>query len=108
MTTQELEQVIQEYFLNIYHKKYIGKLHIEKLDPVGYYIKFGMDRPFQPLIIYAQLEDKEFLKFLKQELKEKRFNMVNYGQLNLTYPYDCGPRNTSCNCHDKGRINVED
>lgn len=102
MTITELEQVIQEYFLDIYHKKYIGKLYIEKLNPVGYYIKFGMDRPFQPLVIYAELEDNKFLKFLKDELKSKRFNLIYYGQLNLTYPYDCNPSNTSCSCHDEG------
>lgn len=102
MTITELEQVIQEYFLDIYHKKYIGKLYIEKLNPVGYYIKFGIDRPFQPLVIYAELEDNKFLKFLKDELKSKRFNLIYYGQLNLTYPYDCNPRNTSCSCHDEG------
>lgn len=101
MTTTELEQVIQEYFLSIYHKKYIGKLSIQKLEPVGYCIRFGMDRPFQPLVIYAELEDEEFLKFLKQELKSKRFNLVYYGELNLTYKYDCNPRNTACSCYDK-------
>ena len=100
MTTTELEQVIQDYFQDIYHKKYIGRINIQKLDPVGYYIKFGMDRPFQPLVIYAELEDKQFLEFLKRELKDKRFNMIYYGELNLTHPYDCSPRNTACSCND--------
>lgn len=101
MTTTELEQVIQDYLMDIYHKKYIGKLHIEKLKPKGYYIKFGMDRPFQPLIIYAELNDNDFLKFLKDELKSKRFNHVYYGQLNLTYSNDCNKVNSACTCHDQ-------
>ena len=102
MTITELEQVIQDYFLDIYKKKYVGRLNIQKLNPVGYCIKFGMDRPFNPLVIYAELEDKEFLKFLRDELKTKRFNLIYYGELNLTHPYDCTPRNTACSCHDKG------
>ena len=102
MTTQDLEQVIQDYILDIYDKKYIGKIVIEKLNPIGYYIKLGMDHPHQPITIYAELEDDKFLKFLKQELKDKRFNLVYYGKLQLTYPYDCNPINTACSCHDKG------
>ena len=100
MTITELEQVIQDYFQDIYHKRYIGKIYIEKLNPVGYYIKFGMDRPFQPTVIYAELEDQKFLKFLKDDLKSRRFNMTCFGELNLTYQSDCNPKNTSC-C-DKG------
>lgn len=102
MTVQDLEQVIQEYFLDIYKKKYIGKMEIQKLDPIGYSIKLGMDHPAQPTTIYAELEDKAFLKFLKQELKDRRFNLIYYGKLQMTYPYDCNPRNTACSCHDKG------
>lgn len=101
MTTTELEQVIREYILDIYNKEYIGKLSIQKLNPVGYYIKFGLDRPDQPLVIYAELEDSKFLKFLRQELKDKRFNLIYYGKLQLTYPYDCNPRNTACECRKK-------
>ena len=101
MTTQDLEQVIQEYFLDIYHKKYIGKLDIKRLNPVGYCVKLGMDNVYQPITIYAELEDSAFLKFLKQELKDRRFNLVYWGKLQLREPYDCNPINTACSCHDK-------
>lgn len=94
MTITELEQVIQDCFLDIYHKKYIGRMLIQKLDPVGYCIKLGMDRPFQPTVIYAELEDKDFIKFLREDIKSRRFNMTCFGELNLTYQYD--PTNNSC------------
>lgn len=102
MTTTELEQVIQDYFLDIYGKRYIGKLEIKKLDPVGYYIKFGMDRPNRPTVIYAELEDSEFLKFLKRQIKDMRINLMYYGILKLKYRTDCHPINTACSCHDQG------
>ena len=102
MTVQDLEQVIQEYILDIYKKKYTGKIEIQKLNPIGYSIKLGMDTPNKPVTIYGELEDKAFLKFLKQELKDRRLNLIYYGKLQLTYPYDFNPRNTSCSCHDKG------
>ena len=102
MSIQDLERVIHQYILDIYHKKYIGKLDVQKLDPIGYSIKLGMDTPYQPVTIYAEMEDKPFLKFLKQELKNRRLNLLYYGKLQLTYPVDCNPINTACSCHDKG------
>lgn len=100
MTATEIEQVIQEYFLNIYGKTYTGKLSIEKLNPIGYCIKFGMDRPYQPTVIYAELEDQEFLKYLKQQIKDMRLNLLYYGQLNINYQTDKLVINTACKCHE--------
>ena len=54
---------------------------IEKLNPMGYCIKLGMDHDHQPMVIYAELEDDKFLKFIRQELKNRRFNLVYYGKL---------------------------
>lgn len=102
MTITELEQVIQDYFLDIYGKYYTGKMSIQKLDPEGYCIRFGMDRPNRPTVIYAELEDKKFLKFLKQQIKDMRINLMYYGELKLTYHTNCHPINTSCSCHDQG------
>lgn len=101
MSTQELEQVIQDYILEIYHKKYIGKIKVIKLDPIGYCIKLGMDVNYQPITIYAELEDCKFLKFLREELKNRRFNLLYFGKAQLYEPYDCKPINSKCSCHDE-------
>ena len=101
MTITELEQVIQDYFLDIYGKQYIGKMTIQKLNPIGYCIKFFMDTD-RPTVIYAELEDNKFLKFLKQQIKDMKIHLTYYGLLRLTYHTNCYPRNTSCSCHDKG------
>lgn len=105
MTVQELEQVIQGLFRDIYNKIYTGKLNIQKLDPVGYCVEFGMDRPDQPTVIYAELDDDKFIKFLREQIKSMRINLTHYGKLFLAYPYDCNPINTSC--YDKGRDDRE-
>lgn len=99
MTVQELGQVIQEYIMDIYNSKYIGKIWINKLNPIGYEIKFGMNTPECPDIIYAELEDKAFLKFLKEELKHRCFNTIHYGKLQKIMPSEC--INKSCSCNDK-------
>lgn len=101
MTIQALEQVIREYIMDIYKKTYIGKLNIQKLDPKGYCIKLGMNTPDQPITIYAELEDNEFLKFLRKEIESMSLNLVYFGSLNLRYPYECNPISKACSCHDK-------
>ncbi len=83
MKIQELEQVIRDYILDIYNKHYIGKINIQKLNPYGYCVKLGMNTPNQPITIYAELKDKDFLKFIKEDLKNRRFNLVDFGELNL-------------------------
>lgn len=102
MTIPELEQVILDYLKDMYHKRYIGKLSIQKLEPEGYYIKMGMNTPNQPIVIYAELPDDEFLKFLKRDLKDRRFNLVDFGELRLQYHTPCEPINPKCECNDKG------
>ena len=101
-TLEELEQVIRDTIMDIYHKEYTGKISVQKL-PVGYCIKLGMNTPDQPITIYAELEGRKFLEFLRQEIKDRRFNLVFYGSVNLREPTECQERNTACGCHDKRR-----
>ncbi len=101
MTTEDLEQLTLEYIQNLYKRKYIGKIKVVKLNPIGYSVKLGLISIDQPISIYAELEDEQFLKFLKQELKDRRLSSTYFGELNMVYPYECNPINKSCSCHDK-------
>lgn len=105
MSNSELEQVIREYFLDIYKAEYTGKIWIEKLEPYGYQVKLGMQTPESPLIIYAELKDKDFLKFIRQEIKERNLIKVYYSTLKKEMPPECNNVNRACSCNDKGRIN---
>lgn len=62
-----------------------------------------MNTPDQPITIYAELEGKNFLDFLRQEIKDRRFNLVFYGSVKLQEPTECLKRNTACGCHDERR-----
>ena len=97
MKTQELEQVIRDYLKDIYKREYIDKIEIQSLNP-GYYIKMFTGCSYQPTIIYAELEDDKFLPLLKEELKNRRYNLIEYRELNKVYPYNKCPVNTSCQC----------
>lgn len=87
--------------MDIYKAHYIGKLYIQKLNPIGYKIDFGFDTPEVPFTLYAEIPDSEFIKFLKNELRSSRFNRVFYGQINKVMPEECTKISTKCGCHDK-------
>lgn len=101
MTVQELEQVTLEYIQDMYKAAYIGKIKVEKVNPVGYMIKLGMNTPECPNIIYAELPDKEFLEFLKDELRSMNLHLRFYGKLFKTMPPECNTVNRACSCNDK-------
>lgn len=58
--------------------EYIGGIDIESLDPVGYKVSFNFDRSEMPLVIIADLPDNEFLPFIKEEIRSRKFNRTKY------------------------------
>lgn len=96
MTLIKLEQLIREYIMDIYKKQYIGKIKIKKLNP-GYCIYLDIGHQYNPTVIYAELEDEKFLKFLKDDLKSRNFHFSHFATLDLVYPDACVPINSSCN-----------
>lgn len=96
MTPTKLEQVIREYIMDIYKKQYTGKIKIKELNP-GYCIYLDIGHQYHPLVIYAELNDVDFLKFLKEDLKTRNFHFSHYAELNLVYPDTCKPLKSCCN-----------
>lgn len=78
MTHTELKQAILDYICELYKRKFIGDIKIENLDPVGYKVSFNFDRSEMPLVIIADLPDKEFLQFIKEELRKRKLHRVKY------------------------------
>ena len=61
----------------LYCKKYIGKIEIEKL-PVGYSTKFWLDKN-NPTTISAEIDNEEnFLQFMRDELKNRYWHHNTY------------------------------
>lgn len=59
-----------------------------------------MDRPTQPTVIYAELDDIKFLEYLKQQIKDMRLNLIYYGELSLIPSFQIDK-------NGKGRTNIE-
>ena len=75
MTHTELNQVIREYMKELYKADFIGTIKIEDLNPVGYKISFYVSRGSEnPVVIISDLPDDEFIPFLKEEIRAKKFN----------------------------------
>lgn len=96
MKTTELEQVIRDYLKYLTHQEYIDNIEIQPLSPCGYSVKLYTGVRNKPITIYAELEDKKFLEFLKKELRSRNFHMKFYGEINLRDKYDCTPSGQPC------------
>lgn len=101
MTIDEIKYSILDIIEQVYQRKYIGKLYIARLDPIGLQVKFGMNNVDKPIVISAQLNDVDFLKFLKEELRSRGLNTVKYFLGVKSYPDNCNnPINKSCTCNE--------
>lgn len=83
MTLQELEVAIKDLFIQIYSKEYVGKLKLEELLTTdnqhrGYKLTLGMNNADKPLIISFEGDEKGYLKFLRQELRDRRLGDTHY------------------------------
>lgn len=86
MTIQELDRVIRENIAVMFNRKYNGLLKIEKLEPMGYSIKFGFNTPEAPQVICGMLPDEEFLIMLKKELQHFKPLFGDYFRIQNYYP----------------------
>ena len=78
MTHTKLKQVILDYILDTYNCKYVGELKIEDLNPTGYKVSFYLNHTENPLVIISDLPDKEFIDFIKNELKIRKLHRTKY------------------------------
>ena len=98
MLIQDIEQATREYIKTFSNYDYVGPIHINKLDPQGYEVNINPQGPYIPMVFYAELDDSKFLKYLKEEIRIKKFHLSQYGVLNKREPDLCYPINKSCNC----------
>lgn len=71
---------------DFYNREYIGGIKIENLDPVGYKIALNLDKGENPLVIIADLPDEEFVPFIKEELRSRKLQRVEYTSLTKLQP----------------------
>ena len=100
MTQAEIEQAILNCFTEVYNVKFIGTLKVERLEPIGLKVRLGIMNDYKPMYISAELDDKQFLKYFKQELYDRNLDMVEFFKGVKSYPDDCIQQfDTRCGCH---------
>lgn len=75
---QEIEQAILDIFKQEYCKEYVGDIEVTKLTPIGYKVRLGMNNTDKPIYIAAELEKDSFLKYFRQEVRDRDFDTVNW------------------------------
>ena len=81
---------------DLYKMEYVGGLKIEDLDPEGYKVSFNLDKGENPLVIISDLPDKEFLVFIREELRSRKLQRVQYSSVTKLPPENptiCKTRN---------------
>ncbi len=101
MSIQDIEQATLEFIRVFYNLNYTGKIEVDKLDPVGFSVTLFPQGQYVPVVFYAELDDNKFLKYLKEEIRNRKYHLQWYGELNKREKDLCCPINKSCNCHDK-------
>lgn len=62
----------------LYKMEFTGTIKIENLEPTGYKISFNFNNSENPLVIISDLSDEEFLPFIKEEIRNKKFHKTKY------------------------------
>ena len=90
------EQVILDAIEEVYNKRYVGTLKVTKIKPFGYNVRLGMNNDDKPINISAQLEGEKFLKFFKEELRNRSWNHIKWFLGYKVYPDN--PIDSKCSC----------
>ena len=86
-----MEEAVLKLIEKHYHKKYIGGLKVTKLGKgwAGYKLVLNLGNPdIRPIVISADLEAEDFLKFIEQEIVSRQLIQVQWFRGIKTYIED--------------------
>lgn len=70
----------------LYKMEFTGNIKIEDLNPTGYKISFNFNNSENPLVIISDLPDEEFLPFIREEIRKRKFPKTKYYSTSKVYP----------------------
>jgi hypothetical protein len=73
---------------DLYKAEFIQDIKIEDLIPEGYAVSFYLNGSECPVTIIAELSDEEFLPFIKEEIRKRKFHKAKYYETHKLY-LDC-------------------
>lgn len=78
MTLTDMNQAIRGYIRELYNVEYNKKLEIERLESGGFKASFYMRNSEFPFVLIADLPEKEFLKYVYNELRKRQLQAHQY------------------------------
>lgn len=87
--TQDIENIKQEIIdiiEELYECKFIGKLKVTILDPVGYSVAIDLLQGDDPIFITAEFPHDKFLNFVCEELRTRTLDRVQLFGLYKVFP----------------------
>ena len=84
----ELELQVLQIIRDVYEKEYVGKLKVTQTEN-GYILRLYLNKPDNmPILIAADLNAEDFLKYVRQELKSRQLQKINFYKGVKIYPED--------------------
>lgn len=80
MTKEQFGKAIQECFLEVYGKCFVGNIVISR-EPYGIDVGLAFMSDINKVHIAAPLDDEDFIEFFKKELKRRRFDANKYSYI---------------------------
>ena len=65
---------------------------------MGYSVTFGLNNIDKPIVISAELNDDAFIKFIREELRSRHFNDIQWFIGEHNYPDNGCPIKKGCAC----------
>ena len=81
-----LKQAILDIIYRCYEKHYIGPMKVKALPGGGWDLQLGFQNEEKPLHIAAQLEDKDFLKYVESEIRKRHLSHEHFYTGYQKYP----------------------
>ena len=82
MTLKEIEQAILDIIREVYKVEYVGIINVDDIISddivIGYTLSLSLHSVEQPLRISFHGSDIDFLKYIKQELRDRNLDTVDY------------------------------
>lgn len=72
-----MREKILQLIEKLYCKKYTGKIKVEKIKD-GYTLVLGLNQEERPIRISGQMGEKDFLKYVENELRLRHLETTEY------------------------------
>lgn len=83
-----LKDKLIQIICEVYQAKYLGYLDVKYLEPFGIDVALGLNNKDRPIHIAGQLYEDAFLKYFREELRNRHLDDLGFFEAYQLQPYD--------------------